>query len=100
MIHRVVTLFSVSFFLNLLIFTVAIGGTVSYQYDALDRLVRMEQLDGTVMVYDYDDPGNRIVKTVTVVDSDGDGIPDGDEDREKGGAGPGCFHPITFIKQL
>jgi len=36
----------------------------------------MEQLDGTVMVYDYDDSGNRIVKTVTVVDSDGDGIAD------------------------
>ncbi len=64
------------FFLILIAFTSAIAGTVSYQYDGLNRLVRMAQLDGTVVVYTYDDVGNRTSKAVSLLDSDGDGLPD------------------------
>ncbi len=68
-------------FLSVFFCAVAIGGTVSYQYDAFDRLVRMDQQDGTVMIYAYDDTGNRTSKTITVVDNDNDGLPNGLENR-------------------
>jgi YD repeat-containing protein len=54
---------------------------VSYEYDAFDQLVRMEQSDGTVIVYEYDDNGNRTTKTSTVEDDDNDGLPNGLENR-------------------
>ena len=75
MTNRRILLF-VLFFLTLTPFTSPLAGTVSYEYDNLHRLIRMEQLDGTVVVYTYDDAGNRTSKAVTLLDSDGDGLPD------------------------
>ena len=75
------TLITESLFFSLFCFTAAIGGTVSYQYDAVDQLARMELLDGTVIVYEYDNTGNRTTKTITIVDSDNDGLPNGLENR-------------------
>ncbi|MED3662990.1 DNRLRE domain-containing protein [Ureibacillus terrenus] len=40
-------------------------GTVSYQYDELNQLVRETLLDGTVINYEYDSVGNRTKKIVT-----------------------------------
>jgi len=57
-------------------FSSATAGTTSYQYDNLHRLIRMEWLDGTAIVYTYDDAGNRVTKDVTLPDSDGDGLSD------------------------
>jgi YD repeat-containing protein len=51
------------------------AGTVSYQYDKLNRLVQVAYADGRAVAYTYDPAGNRIGKTVTG-DADGDGIPD------------------------
>lgn len=49
---------------------------VTHSYDALNRLTRSEYADGTVIGYSYDAAGNRISQTVTLKDTDGDGIPD------------------------
>ena len=51
------------------------GGTVSYQYDVFDRLVRMDQLDDTVIVYDGDgiQDGTEMGITTGVLDPDGAG---------------------------
>jgi YD repeat-containing protein len=51
------------------------AGTVSYQYDTLNRLVRVAYADGRSVAYAYDPAGNRTRTTVTG-DADGDGIPD------------------------
>jgi RHS repeat-associated protein len=40
-------------------------GTISYQYDELNQLVRETLLDGTVINYEYDSVGNRTKKIVT-----------------------------------
>jgi len=53
--------------------------TVSYSYDALHRLTQVSYGDGTTIAYTYDPAGNRTQKIVTaasVIDTDGDGIPD------------------------
>ena len=53
--------------------------TVSYQYDDLYRLTRVERSDGTVIAYQYDEAGNRSRKVVTIsaiLDTDNDGIDD------------------------
>ncbi len=41
----------------------------------------MEQLYGTIIVYDHDDNGNRETKAVTIMDNDNDGLPNGLENR-------------------
>ncbi|MCM3576466.1 DNRLRE domain-containing protein [Mesobacillus subterraneus] len=41
------------------------NGTISYDYDALNQLTKETLLDGTEIVYDYDDAGNRTLKKVT-----------------------------------
>ncbi|MBV5327357.1 MAG: RHS repeat protein [Chlorobium sp.] len=80
--------------------TAARAGTTSYQYDELHRLKQVERPDGTVITYDYDSLGNRLVKVVTQ-DTDGDGKPDnldncpnvanpGQEDSDRDGAGDVC----------
>lgn len=38
----------------------------NYLYDALDRLIRLELEDGTVIEYSYDARGNRVSQVVTV----------------------------------
>jgi YD repeat-containing protein len=42
------------------------GGTISYTYDDLNRLVQVEYPDGTIITYTYDSVGNRTGYTVTV----------------------------------
>lgn len=49
---------------------------VTCQYDKLRRLSRTEYPDGTIIEYTYDSSGNRISKTVNLLDSDGDGLSD------------------------
>lgn len=39
--------------------------TIIYEYDDLNRLIRIEQPDGSAIDYDYDEVGNRIRKEVT-----------------------------------
>jgi RHS repeat-associated protein len=41
------------------------AGTISYQYDVLNRLTLETLLDGTTISYEYDAVGNRTKKTVT-----------------------------------
>jgi YD repeat-containing protein len=83
--HSVVT----AFFL-----LVAAGGSLaetalnSYEYDALQRLVRVTSSDGSRIDYTYDAAGNMLSRVATVLtDSDGDGVPD-DEDNC-----PAVFNP-------
>ncbi len=79
MTNRHILMF-VLFFFTLSPFTSTLAGTVSYEYDNLHRLIRMEQLDGTVIICTYDDAGNRTSKIITTTDSDHDGLPDSIED--------------------
>ena len=37
---------------------------VSYTYDQLNRLVRIVNPDGTIITYEYDDVGNRVIQNV------------------------------------
>jgi len=55
----------------------ALAAGVSYSYDSLNRLIRAEYTNGTVIAYTFDAVGNRqsVVETA-FLDSDGDGIPD------------------------
>ena len=39
--------------------------TIIYKYDDLNRLIRIEQPDGSSIDYDYDEVGNRMRKEVT-----------------------------------
>jgi len=39
--------------------------TIIYKFDDLNRLIRVEQPDGSAIDYDYDEVGNRIRKEVT-----------------------------------
>ncbi|WP_243292303.1 DNRLRE domain-containing protein [Bacillus sp. FJAT-47783] len=41
------------------------NGSISYQYDSLNRLTQETLLDGTTISYEYDDVGNRTKKVVT-----------------------------------
>lgn len=55
--------------------------TIIYQYDDLNRLIRIEQPDGGSIDYDYDSVGNRIIREVTPRSScPGDIKGDGDID--------------------
>lgn len=60
--------------------TTAPGATVSYQYDALQRLIGVDYGNGARIAYTYDPAGN-ILTTVTTSpgDSDGDGLTDDEE---------------------
>jgi YD repeat-containing protein len=53
------------FFLLLISSFFSHAETVIYQYDDLNRLIRVEQPDGSAIDYDYDEVGNRIRKEVT-----------------------------------
>jgi len=41
--------------------------TITYQYDALNRLTQVEYSNGTVIAYTYDDAGNRLSQIVQAV---------------------------------
>ena len=57
--------------------------TIIYQYDDLNRLIRVEQPDGSSIDYDYDEVGNRMRKEVTPRAScPGDANEDGDIDGD------------------
>jgi YD repeat-containing protein len=43
--------------------------TVNYVYDELNRLIRVEYEDGTVIEYIYDKAGNRLEKTIQIPDT-------------------------------
>lgn len=45
------------------------AATLSYQYDNLHRLTRVDRSDGSVTVYQYDELGNRTSKTTTVTNN-------------------------------
>lgn len=54
-----------------------VAGSVTYVYDAANRLTTVRCVDNTTIVYNYDFLGNWTTNIVTVMpDSDGDGIPD------------------------
>ncbi|RLB40181.1 MAG: hypothetical protein DRH12_10450 [Deltaproteobacteria bacterium] len=53
----------------------AFGGTVTYQYDKLNRLTRVEYPNGMIIDYTYDLSGNRTLLEATM-DTDNDGLPD------------------------
>ena len=58
-------------FLTITLFTIfyssiSISATTSYQYDNLHRLSRVEHSNGTTVVYNYDNVGNRTSKVVSV----------------------------------
>ncbi|WP_366759536.1 thrombospondin type 3 repeat-containing protein [uncultured Thiodictyon sp.] len=63
--------------LALLLPQVICAGTVSYEYDALYRLLRVAYSDGRSIDYSYDSAGNLTGTVVTgEPDQDGDGVPD------------------------
>ena len=57
----------------------AAAATTQYTYDDLDRLVKVEYANGTVVDYTYDDAGNILSVTTTAPAAgsapDGDGVP-------------------------
>ncbi|MCB1774078.1 MAG: RHS repeat protein [Gammaproteobacteria bacterium] len=65
--------------LVLLVFSAGLSAE-SYQYDAAGRLVVATYDDGAEIRFTYDANGNRLSRTVTLPDTDGDGIPDNWED--------------------
>ena len=56
----------------------ASSGTVSFQYDGLNRLVEAQYSNGSAISYTYDAAGNLMARIVAsnVIDSDDDGVPD------------------------
>ena len=52
----------------------------SYQYDMAGRLIVVTYDDGGEIRFTYDANGNRLSRTVTLPDTDGDGISDNWED--------------------
>ena len=46
---------------------VSFAQTTSYTYDDLNRLIKAEYGDGTVIEYTYDEVGNRVSKKVTTM---------------------------------
>jgi YD repeat-containing protein len=51
--------------ISLLPFIRAEGGSVSYVYDELNRLIQAIYDDGTIITYTYDKVGNRLVKDIS-----------------------------------
>jgi YD repeat-containing protein len=43
--------------------------TTNYIYDELNRLIRVEYEDGTIIEYTYDKVGNRLEKTIQIPDT-------------------------------
>jgi len=54
--------------LIVILFNTSYADTTNYVYDELNRLIRVEYGDGSVVEYTYDKAGNRLGKTIQVVD--------------------------------
>ena len=70
-IRKVVDIFLTSF-LFILAVTVSHAGVYNYEYDNLHRLTRVEHSNGTIVVFNYDNVGNRtskVVSTGTLIDA-------------------------------
>jgi YD repeat-containing protein len=63
------SLFFLTFFVNSL-------NAVTFEYDDLNRLVRVTYEDGAVIEYTYDEVGNRLTLETTVPDPDEGDAPD------------------------
>jgi YD repeat-containing protein len=63
----------------LLVFSAGLAAE-SYQYDTAGRLIVVTYDDGSEIRFTFDANGNRLSRTVTLPDTDGDGIPDNWED--------------------
>lgn len=50
----------------LIFVSVTFAGTITYQYDSLNRLIGVTYPDGTVIQYTYDAAGNRLKLTPTL----------------------------------
>ncbi len=62
--------------------TFAVQTTITNTYDDLNRLETVDQSDGIIYDYDYDEVGNIVLKTTTdygSLDNDGDGLSNADE---------------------
>ena len=71
--------------------TMAPGATVTYQYDALHRLIAVDYGNGARIAYTYDPAGNILTTVRTSPgDSDGDGLTD-DEEVNVYGTDPTLF---------
>ena len=58
-----------------------LAGNINYVYDNTNRLISTEYDNGTTIIYDYDESGNRIIKEVAAAGcGDSDINHDGDVD--------------------
>nr|WP_321400459.1 hypothetical protein [uncultured Desulfobacter sp.] len=66
--------------ITLLFVSFASAGTITYEYDDLNRIVKMEKSGDYIIEYSYDDAGNRtqtIIQVQSGFDHDSDGDIDG-----------------------
>jgi hypothetical protein len=69
--------------LILILVNASFASLVNYTYDDLNRLEKVEYEDGTIIDYYYDEVGNRTqrIVTITLIDTDSDGMPDSFENQ-------------------
>ena len=76
---NIITTFSIV--ICVLISAGAYTASVQYTYDNLKRLIKVEYDEGAVIEFNYDETGNRVLKSVTAVAvCEGDFDKDGDVD--------------------
>ena len=66
--------------ITLLFVSLASAGTITCEYDDLNRIVKMEKSEDYIIEYSYDDAGNRtqtIIQVQSGLDHDSDGDIDG-----------------------
>lgn len=94
------------YFLAIILFfflTICNALTIKYSYDDLYRLTRVEHPDGTVIIYNYDNLGNRTSMVVTTPDkkpivSTGTEVPYQDSADIKGTANPNGLATSTWFE--
>ncbi len=75
------TLFLIPLAITLLFTPFAAAGTITCEYDDLNRIVKMEKSEDYIIEYSYDDAGN-LTQTIIQVQSGFDHDSDGDIDGE------------------